>query len=52
MIANGMLHIAGSIYMERLMPGVYSSPLLLICSVYLIMKVSQREESLQLGKSP
>src|SRR5262249_28092635 len=31
MLANGLQHIVGSIYMERLMPGVYSSPLLLIC---------------------
>ena len=36
MLANGLLHIAGSLYMQQLMPGVYSSPLLLIASVALI----------------
>jgi hypothetical protein len=39
MLGNGMLHIAGSIYMGRLMPGVYSSPLLLVCSLYLLTSV-------------
>jgi uncharacterized protein with HXXEE motif len=39
MVANGSQHIVGSIYMGRLMPGVYSSPLLLICSIYLLMSV-------------
>src|SRR5215470_5997764 len=41
MLANGLQHIAGSIYMymKRLMPGVYSSPLLLICSSYLLLNV-------------
>lgn len=43
MIANGLQHIAGSIYLGRLMPGVYSSPLLLICSAYLVRKVRHRE---------
>jgi hypothetical protein len=43
MIANGVGHIAGSIYMGRLMPGVYSSPILLICSIYLLMRVGDRK---------
>lgn len=42
MIANGLQHIAGSIYMGRPMPGVYSSPLLLICSIYLLLSVRHR----------
>jgi hypothetical protein len=39
MLANSLLHIAGSIYMGRAMPGVYSSPLLLICATYLLITV-------------
>ncbi len=39
MLANGLLHIVGSIYMGRAMPGVYSSPLLLICATYLLITV-------------
>ena len=39
MLANGLQHIVGSIYMGRLMPGVYSSPLLVICSFYLLISV-------------
>ena len=42
MLGNGLQHIIGSIYMGRLMPGVYSSPLLVICSVYLLMSVRRR----------
>jgi hypothetical protein len=47
MAANGLQHIAGSIYMGRLMPGVYSSPLLVICSIYLLLKV--RDQKLVAG---
>jgi hypothetical protein len=36
MLLNGLLHIAGSIYMGTFMPGVYSSPLLLAASIFLI----------------
>jgi hypothetical protein len=36
MLANGLLHIAGSVYTGRLMSGVYSSPLLLAASIALI----------------
>ncbi len=36
MLANGLGHIAGSLYLNRLMPGVYSAPLLLVSSVYLV----------------
>lgn len=42
MIANALQHIAGSIYMGRAMPGVYSSPLLLVCSIYLLLSVRYR----------
>jgi hypothetical protein len=36
MLLNGLLHIAGSIYLGTFMPGVYSSPLLIAASVFLI----------------
>ncbi len=36
MLANGLGHSVGSVYFGRLLPGVYSSPLLLIASVYLL----------------
>jgi hypothetical protein len=39
MLGNGLIHIGGSIYMGRLMPGIYSSPLLLVCSLYLLSSV-------------
>lgn len=37
MLLNGLCHIAISIYMEELMSGVYSSPLLLAASIALII---------------
>lgn len=36
MLLNGLGHIAGSFLLGRLMPGVYSSPLLLVTSIYLL----------------
>jgi hypothetical protein len=37
MFGNGLLHIAGSFYFGQLMPGVYSSPLLLLASAWLFI---------------
>ena len=37
MLSNGLLHIAHSLYMQELMPGVYSSPLLIAGSIVLIV---------------
>ncbi|HEU4510781.1 MAG TPA: HXXEE domain-containing protein [Pyrinomonadaceae bacterium] len=37
MLLNGVLHIAWSIYVWKLMPGVYTSPLLLVASIALIV---------------
>ncbi|MCI0691167.1 HXXEE domain-containing protein [candidate division KSB1 bacterium] len=37
MLLNGALHITGSFYFGRMMPGVYSSPLLLAGSIYLFV---------------
>jgi hypothetical protein len=35
MTANGLGHIAGSLYVGDFLPGVYSSPLLIAASIYL-----------------
>ena len=43
MLGNGLLHIAGSFYLGRLMPGVYSAPLLLGASVYLLLRTYWRK---------
>jgi hypothetical protein len=37
MFGNGLLHIAGSFYLGRLMPGVYSAPLLLVVAARLFL---------------
>jgi hypothetical protein len=39
MLLNGLGHIAGSVYLGRLAPGVYSAPLLLAASIYLLRSV-------------
>lgn len=38
MLLNGVFHIASSIYMGKLTSGVYSSPLLLVASIALIIQ--------------
>jgi hypothetical protein len=45
MLLNGVGHIGGSIFRGELIPGVYSSPLLIIASIYLIYSV--RKDTLQ-----
>ena len=40
MLLNGLLHIAGSFYMGTFMPGVYSSPLLLAASIFLMVRTA------------
>jgi hypothetical protein len=42
MLGNGLLHIGGCFYLGRAMPGVYSAPLLLASSIYLLTCVYQR----------
>ena len=37
MFANGLGHILASLYRRRVMPGTYSSPLLVAASVYLFL---------------
>jgi hypothetical protein len=41
MLGNGLLHIAGSLQLGRPMPGVYSAPLLLGASAYLLFTVNR-----------
>lgn len=36
MAGNGLLHLAGSAYRRRLLPGTYSAPLILAAAVYLL----------------
>lgn len=38
MLLNGCAHIAGSFYLGRLAPGVYTAPLLLAASIHLIVR--------------
>jgi hypothetical protein len=38
MIANALGHIVGSIYFGRLIPGFWSSPLLLPAAVYVSLR--------------
>jgi hypothetical protein len=44
MMANGATHLIGSIYLGRLMPGVYSAPLLLAASAFLLVSVRARRQ--------
>jgi hypothetical protein len=36
MFGNGLLHIGASLWLRRAMPGVYSSPTLVLASIYLL----------------
>jgi hypothetical protein len=51
MFGNGLLHIAGSFYLGRLMPGVYSAPLLLIVSARLFL-FARRQLRGEVPRSP
>ncbi len=42
MLLNGLGHSLGSVYFGRLLPGVYSSPLLLAASVWLLICATRR----------
>lgn len=46
MLLNGLGHIAGSFYLGRWMPGVYSSPVLLAASIYLWACARRRHSGL------
>ncbi len=36
MVINAFIHFAGTIYLGEAMPGVYSSPFLLVAAIYLL----------------
>ena len=37
-VANGIAHIVSSIYMQRLMPGVMSGPVIIVAGAWLMMQ--------------
>ncbi len=39
MAGNGLLHLIGSLYLRKVMPGTYSAPLILAGAVYLLVSV-------------
>jgi hypothetical protein len=39
MAGNGLLHLAGSAYSRKVMPGTYSAPLILGAAIYLLVSV-------------
>ncbi|MEW6128589.1 MAG: hypothetical protein AB1757_16235 [Acidobacteriota bacterium] len=41
MLANGLQHLVGSLYFGKLLPGAYSSPLLIAASIYLLWAIRQ-----------
>jgi hypothetical protein len=43
-ILNGAAHILGSIYMKRMMPGVYSAPLLLLSGALVLKSALKKNE--------
>jgi uncharacterized protein with HXXEE motif len=45
MLFNGLGHTLGSVYFGRLLPGVYSSPLLLAASVWLLICAARRQRA-------
>ena len=45
MIANALGHVASSLYTGRLMPGVYSSPVLLAAAVWLFLTARRTSRS-------
>lgn len=52
MLLNGLLHSVLSIYMGKLVSGVYSSPLLLIASIALIIRTQVWRYNDQLTNTP
>jgi hypothetical protein len=45
MIINGLAHIIGSVYFDKILPGFISSPILIAFAVYFIYNVQQRFKS-------
>ncbi|MCL4522718.1 MAG: hypothetical protein M1453_02325 [Acidobacteria bacterium] len=47
MLLNGLGHSVGSLYFGRLLPGVYSSPLLIAASVWLLICAARRQSAMK-----
>ena len=45
MLLNGLGHIAGTVYLGRPMPGVYSSPLLLAAAAFLLFQAGHMKRN-------
>jgi len=45
MLLNGCGHLAGSIYFERWLPGTTSAPMLLLASVLLMRRTTERRQA-------
>ncbi|MFQ5603999.1 MAG: HXXEE domain-containing protein [bacterium] len=45
MIMNGLGHLVGSVFLGRLLPGVYSSPFLIVAAVNLLVSVRTVNQS-------
>ena len=43
-IGNALLHIISSAYFHRFMPGVYSSPVLLVAAIFLLVAAKPRSD--------
>ena len=39
MAGNGLLHLFGSVYMRKVMPGTWSAPIILAAAIYLLAAV-------------
>ncbi len=46
MLANGLLHVGGSIALARVLPGVYSSPILVAAALWLLHSIRRVETPL------
>jgi uncharacterized membrane protein required for colicin V production len=46
-LLNATLHIGSSIYFHRWMPGVYSSPFLVLAAIYLLASLRARDSILE-----
>lgn len=51
MLGNGLLHIAGTVYEGRAVPGVYSSPVLLLAAGLLLVAAWRHRRSSGVARS-
>jgi hypothetical protein len=49
MFVNGLGHVGASVYRRRWMPGIYSSPFLLLASAYLFICTEGMRQALYTG---